>query len=190
MNENQLEKICAIYDKDIEPFFRGVFPADTFISHWRTYFRENKLNLYILNTEDSFSPGSHWIVYAREGKEVGYFDSFGRSPRFYGLDLPDVKPSSIITDYRIQGNSKLCGLYCVLACSKLSRGVNLTSFLKNSFSRIDISKNDKRLLNWMKNQPYAKVLKKKCSDPTSFCIPYSELIERRRRRSYGESGDD
>ena len=69
----------------------------------------------IINLQNSYEPGSHWIALKRFNNEIYVFDSFG-----IGY-LPVIifkifKNFKIITNiYRIQDiTSNLCGMFCVL----------------------------------------------------------------------------
>ena len=72
----------------------------------------------IINLQNSFEPGSHWIALKRCNNEIYVFDSFG-----IGY-LPVIifkifKNFKIITNiYIIQDiTSNLCGMFCVLFIS-------------------------------------------------------------------------
>ena len=77
---------------------------------------ENNKSL-IFNLQNSNQPGSHWISFSRNNKNIFIFDSFGigHIPK----NINEIyKNFDIITNiYRIQHiNSNLCGLFCILFC--------------------------------------------------------------------------
>lgn len=69
--------------------------------------------IYIINEDNSFSSGSHWVVLFKPSKTslLEYFDSFGRKPR---MEL--VENSNFIFNSTAIQNifSSLCGHYCLL----------------------------------------------------------------------------
>ena len=69
----------------------------------------------IINLQNSYEPGSHWIALKRVNNTIFVFDSFGIA--YLPIYIFKVfKNFKIITNiYRIQNiNSKLCGMFCVL----------------------------------------------------------------------------
>lgn len=63
----QLERACRSI-----PHFKGVFMRDGLL--WRTP-RTNECA--IVNLDDSYGPGTHWVAYIKKQNRVEYFDSFG-----------------------------------------------------------------------------------------------------------------
>ena len=69
----------------------------------------------IINLQNSYEPGSHWITLKRVNNTIFVFDSFGIGYLPIGI-IKVFKNFKIITNiYRIQDiSSSLCGLFCVL----------------------------------------------------------------------------
>ena len=173
MNTEQLYRICGHYDKSIMPYFRGVFAYDTYLQYKDEYCVPNqKMNIFIVNTEPSFSRGKHWllIILDKFGQPYLYFDSFGKNPLFYGIEERFEEKN----EFRVQGVSKLCGLYCVLIANVVANNKSMTSFVNSYFSRHELRNNDSLLIDWFRKQPYGSILKEDCVK--SDCISYAELM--------------
>lgn len=116
-------------DEDIKQIHSGVFSSDTIPSEVVCY-----PTAYIVNTDDSNSPGQHWVAffYETKSKIPEYFDSYGflpLAPSFYRVLPNQFKYSS----HRIQGwSSKVCGHYCLYfikeRCKKRSMQEIISSF--------------------------------------------------------------
>lgn len=91
------------------PFFRGVFMRDAL----PTRPRANESG--IVNLDDTLGPGTHWVAYAKRGKNVVYFDGFGnlRPPRalerYLGRDATIVYNRRPYQTY----DQSLCGQLCL-----------------------------------------------------------------------------
>ena len=84
----------------------------------------------IINSNNSYEPGSHWIALKRVKNNIFVFDSFGVG--FLPACIFKVfKNLKIITNiYRIQDiSSNLCGMFCVFFI--LYDIKNKNDFLKN-----------------------------------------------------------
>lgn len=69
--------------------------------------------LYVINEDDSFSPGSHWtaLFHPSENSFIEYFDSFGKTPR---EELVGNKPYLFNTEPLQNLFTSVCGHYCLL----------------------------------------------------------------------------
>lgn len=91
---------------------------------------ENFPSVYILNEDNSFSPGSHWVVLFKPSKNSisEYFDSFGRKPRKELVENTNF----IFNNIPIQNIfSSLCGHYCLLFIwYRLHLHMNMNEFVE------------------------------------------------------------
>lgn len=96
------------------PHFRGVFMRDSLPS---IIFKNETA---IVNLDNSFGPGTHWVCYHKQGNKIKYFDSFGnlRPP----LELQKYfksgdQSSNTIIEYNYNReqsfNSVICGHLCL-----------------------------------------------------------------------------
>lgn len=97
------------------PHFRGVFMRDALPS---IIFKNETA---IVNLDNSFGPGTHWVCYHKQGNKIKYFDSFGnlRPPlelqKYFKSDNQSSTKNSIEYNYdREQSfNSVICGHLCL-----------------------------------------------------------------------------
>ena len=83
----------------------------------------NKKGFYIINLDDSYSSGTHWVAMLNKDN-IYYFDSFGLPPP---REVTDLKKECIFNTSQYQAkNSVLCGYYCLYFLNKIKN----TSFEK------------------------------------------------------------
>lgn len=69
----------------------------------------------IVNLDDMFGQGTHWVCYFKDSSKVYYFDSFGNLPPpievlYYFRDVPNVMYNVL----RVQNvNTMICGHLCL-----------------------------------------------------------------------------
>ena len=170
MNSSDLQKICGEYDSKIKPYFCGVFAIDVFESYYSRYCKEDSMNIFVVNTQPSDLPGEHWVLISLNKKNL-FFDSFHKSPRFYGLLSPKMQEC---TSYRLQGDSRICGVYCIWAARLLSQNKDIHSIIDNYFSKTDLKANDCSVIQWLKSQPYGKVVSFDCKND---CLAYKDFLK-------------
>ena len=91
----------------------------------------------IVNTDPSFLPGQHWVVFYRNKEGLlEFFDSFGNLPGYYTIDFQMfvnrncVKKYYILNPNQIQSNdSNICGLYCLLFYVSVVKNQEFNDFL-------------------------------------------------------------
>ena len=127
MNTIQLDKIMKKH-KFTKKIYLGTFAIDKL---------PNKVkypSCLIVNNEKSYEDGEHWIaIYFGKNKQAEFFDSFGNSPRTFGLDTFIKKHSSKMTFNFVKLKSDFslfCGYYCVLYLIYKCKGFSLKYFLK------------------------------------------------------------
>ena len=132
------KEIQSLISKDValKIQFLGVFAADEL----PTYIPIGKG--LIVNCCKRKLPGHHWLaLYQSSVDKVEFFDSYGRKPSFYGLQIKNAKLIQS-NDVQLQNiNSNVCGLYCVLYLFHRVRG-NPMSKMVNMFSRHNTVLND------------------------------------------------
>ncbi len=94
-------------------FFGGVGPIDCLPTSLII-----KPRSYIINLDESYKPGSHWVaVYFPVNGPAYYFDSFGRYPpdRIINFMERNSKYGWTFNIKKLQGDlSQLCGYYCIV----------------------------------------------------------------------------
>ena len=128
-----------------EPRFIGVYSRDNLLY-------KTKNGAYVINLDEYFDIGTHWIALYVNNKTVTYFDSFGiehipkENKKFIGN-------KNIITNiYRIQNSdSIMCGYFCIGFIDYMFKDKNLTDYT-NLFSPNNFNKNDDIVLNYFLNK--------------------------------------
>ena len=84
---------------------------------------------FVVNTDPKNKKGEHWLaLYYDKGGMCTFFDSFGNSPTFFGLDKYIERTSTRFEFNNKQIQSALsntCGYYCIYVILLKSRGFNL-----------------------------------------------------------------
>lgn len=92
--------------------FEGVYPVD----HLKHI--QDAPKMIIVNTDPSYKPGKHWLLFYSDRNTIEMFDSLGRDITEYPHEITDfVNKFSHVLKYvndRLQPvNSSLCGHYCL-----------------------------------------------------------------------------
>ena len=110
-----------------------------------------KDGVYVINLDELYDNGTHWIAFYVKNNDITYFDSFGVE------HIPKeikafIKNRNIKTNiFRIQAyDSIMCGYFCKGFIHFMSKGKSMTKYT-NLFSPIDFKKNDDTILNYFMN---------------------------------------
>ena len=123
-----------------EPRFIGVYSRDNLPD-------KIKAGGYVINLDEYYGIGTHWIALYVNNKTATYFDSFGieHTPK-------EVKKFIISNIYRIQNyDSIMCGYFCIGFIDYMFKGKSLTDYT-NLFSPNNLIKNDDIILNYFLNK--------------------------------------
>lgn len=120
-------QIATILERD--PYttnsFGGVYAKDLFAS-----IKSLKNKLFVVNTDNSNYPGSHWVAFNFSSASCEFFDSYGQSPIIYGLHKIFQRYKVTYSNKPIQGfNSSVCGQYCILFLLLRSRGYSYSNII-------------------------------------------------------------
>ena len=131
-------EIQKYYQK--EPSFNGVYSRDKLT--------KIKDGAYIINLDEYFDTGTHWVALYVHNDYVTYFDSLGVA------HIPKeiktfINNKNITTDiFRIQGyDSIMSGYFCIGFIDFMLSGKTLTEF-PNIFSPNNFKKNDDTILQY------------------------------------------
>lgn len=145
LNNIQLEEILK-HDVFTNKIFNGVYARDMLPKYLKYP------SAIIVNTDKSNLSGQHWLaIYFDKDKNCEFFDSFGRSPKYYKFENYIKKHADKVkwNKKQIQGfNSSICGYYCVLFLLLKARNHEIRLFLKNFDKNYD--ENDKYILKLIK----------------------------------------
>ena len=121
------------------------------------YSRDNvpdkiKDGAYVINLDEYYDTGTHWIALYVNNKTVTYFDSFGieHIPKEFQKFIGNRNIISNI--YRIQNyDSIMYGYFCIGFIDYMFKGKSLTDYT-NLFSPNNFKKNDDIILNYFLNK--------------------------------------
>ena len=112
-------------------YFLGTYPA------CKVPTSRKKVFCFITNTDEHDKPGKHWVAWFVRGKEVTFFDSFGRSPfnSAFPHDFIDFSEKfekcKFISNPVQEPGSPWCGLHCIHFIFMMCVGLDVGDFLKN-----------------------------------------------------------
>ncbi len=138
-------QILSILRKTIGQDLLGVFPSDKFPT---TTDYSDRFG-FVLNTDPSDKPGTHWVAIFIEGNSAEYFDSYGLPPTIPTIRKFLQKFGELqYNKRRIQGLlSSVCGHYCIYFLIQRWHGTSLEEIL-NKFSS-DCNENDENITEWL-----------------------------------------
>ena len=110
-----------------EPRFNGVFSRDNLGS-------TVKNGAYIINLDEYYDIGTHWVALYVNNKTITYFDSFGVEHISREI-MKFITRKKIIQAY----DSIMCGYFCIGFISFMFNGKSLTDYT-NLFSPNDLKK--------------------------------------------------
>lgn len=110
--------------------------------------------LIILNTGLSNTDGEHWCVACFPKSKMCYFyDPYGRSPAFYGLDIPLLQACKRYIRYNekeVQGMlSKTCGHHCLFFALKYGRGIKPNQIMR-MYHPVNNRRNDNMVYDYVR----------------------------------------
>ena len=144
MNSQEVFDVIS-QDKTVMMGFQGILSADMLPEQLQSG------QSLIFNASDSDKIGTHWLcLYQNSDDQLEMFDSTGRTPSAY--DLGGKLPYTKIYSYsarRLQGNSDVCGVYCMYYLFYKSRHFPMSKIVNDLFS-LDYNQNDEYLIDCVK----------------------------------------
>ena len=136
MNTKQLWNALTL-NPSTNKYFDGIFSVDTLKEI------EEKPDLIICNTDPSYEPGEHWVLFFFSGNSVDFYDSLGREITYYGSVFIDFI-KNFAYDFKqclrrtqpIQ--SDLCGHYCLYYAFAKCHGYSMEEIIDNMLSADDV----------------------------------------------------
>lgn len=121
-------------NKIMKTYFKGVFSCDKLPKY-----KIKKTACYIINTDPSSKPGTHWVaIFFPKKGYAEYFDSFGFEPKIKSIIKFIMNNSSHYTYNKKQLQnifSSVCGNYCCEYLLHRCKGKVKSLFLKKYNSK-------------------------------------------------------
>ena len=136
MNTKQLWNALTL-NPSTNSYFDGIFSIDTLNEI------EEKPDLIICNTDPSYQPGEHWVLFFFDGNSVDFYDSLGREITYYGSVFIDFIQNFAHNFKQCvrrtqQIESDLCGHYCLYYAFVKSNGYSMEEIIDNMPSADDV----------------------------------------------------
>ena len=128
-----------------EPRFNGVYSRDN-LPH------TIKDGAYVINLDEYFDIGTHWIELYVNNKTVTYFDSFRVEHIPKEIKKFIINKNMIANIYRVQNYDLImCGYVCIGFINYVFKGKSLTDFTNLLFPN-KFKKDDDIILNYFLNK--------------------------------------
>ena len=128
-----------------EPGFNGVYSRDNFPD-------KTKDGAYVVNLDEYFDTGNHWMALHANSKTMTYFYSFGNEQIPKEIKIFINNKNIMANIFRIQAyDSVMCGYFCIGFINYMCMGKSLTVYT-NLFSPNNFKKNDNITLNYFLNK--------------------------------------
>lgn len=101
-----------------------------------------KKKIYVVNSDSSSDPGSHWLAVDYTGKKPMFFDSFGNPPSYY--NFPKMNHSPLILQ---SPSAETCGIYVIYYIYSRANKQSLSTMMRPFSS--NKKKNDAYIINWL-----------------------------------------
>lgn len=136
MNSNQIKHILKC-NTTTRNHFSGVYSINT-LKNIKT-----KPKLIICNTDPSYNPGKHWILFYFHDNIVDFFDPLGKKPEVYGKKficfMKKYAAKYEICYTRTQpALSNLCGHYCIWYANMCCQKYTMSYIVNNLPSAVSI----------------------------------------------------
>ena len=140
MDEITLRQVLGKLLRNTGVNFLGVYPSDHLPCV--TILSARAPCCYIANSDPCTELGSHWVAFFHTSpKTLDFFDSYGKTPTYYGLSIPNTiavtyNPIQLQAEF-----SLLCGHWCILFLHRRSQGINFSTLIRR-FSSFTPTKSD------------------------------------------------
>lgn len=155
MNTQQLLNVLK-HDPYTSEFNCKVLPLNHFLEYSAT-----TSSLMIINYDTCDEPGSHWVaVFINKNKKIEYFDSYGMLPIYSSVTekLSDLSHNKglAFNKIRFQGNSTVCGQYCLVYLLLKARGYSLKQ-VQNIFHKTETFVERDLVANYFINEKFGQL---------------------------------
>jgi hypothetical protein len=175
LNTDDLDNV-AKQDVTLRKYYIGTFPADV-----KPKILPSRC-CWIWNVDEKTQPGSHWVAIIKDGKQIYFFDSYGKTPGFfkrqYWMDYFH-KSGYRVTMYNKEQKqsyiSRTCGVWCLVFLKMYWRGINIIG----TFNAAQLVHNERRLNNVSFNlfSPLYSLYERKCIEAKGqICKTYMETF--------------
>ena len=129
MNTTQIQHILE-QNENTRKNFTGVYSRNMLRNI------EHSPRLVVCNTDPSYKPGKHWILFYFHDNIVDFYDPLGRKPEEYGIEFIEFM-KEYASNYKIcfdrtqPLNSNLCGHYCIWYANMCTQQYSMSYIVNN-----------------------------------------------------------
>ena len=146
MDEITLRRVLGKLLRNSGVTFLGVFPSDHLPCV--TLLAARAPCCYIANSDPCTELGSHWVAFFHASPmTLDFFDSYGKTPGYYGLSIPNTMFVKYNTIQLQSDSSLLCGQWCILFLHRRTQGINFSTLIRR-FSSLSPAKADALVQNY------------------------------------------
>ena len=129
MDEITLRRVLGKLLRNTGVNFLGVYPSDHLPCV--TILSARAPCCYIANSDPCTELGSHWVAFFHTSpKTLDFFDSYGKTPAFYGLSIPNTIAVTYNPIQLQADSSLLCGHWCILFLHRRSQGIYFSTLIR------------------------------------------------------------
>ena len=129
-----------------EPRFNGLYSRDILPGCSSAGIKDGA---YVINFDEYFDIGTHWVALYVQNNDVTYFDSFGAEHISKEIKKIIANKNIKTNIFRIQAyDSIMCGYFCIGFTDFMLAGKTLTEFT-NLFLPNNFKRNDDIILNYL-----------------------------------------
>ena len=146
MDELTLRRVMTKLLRHSGVNFLGVYPSDHLPCV--TVLAARAPCCYIANSDPCTELGSHWVAFFHSSpKTLEFFDSYGKTPSYYGLSIPNTMALKY-NPLQLQADSSLlCGQWCILFLHRRAQGTSFATLIRR-FSSLTPTKADAHVQNY------------------------------------------
>ena len=132
--------------------FLGVYPSDHLPCV--TILASRAPCCYIANSDPCTELGSHWVAFFHSSpKTLEFFDSYGKTPAYYGLSIPNTMSLKYNTLQQQADPSLFCCQWCILFLHRRAEGTSFATLIRR-FSSLTPTKADAHVQSYFSKLLY------------------------------------
>ena len=152
MDEITIRRVLGKLLRNTGVNFLGVYPSDHLPCV--SILSARAPCCYIVNSDPCTEPGTPWVAFFQSSpKTLEFFDSYGKTPAFYGLSIPNTMAVKYNPTQLQADNSLLCGQWCILFLHRRTQGINFSPLIRR-FSSLTPTKADALVQNYYSQLSY------------------------------------
>ncbi|CAB3978620.1 ADP-dependent glucokinase [Paramuricea clavata] len=178
LNTDDIDKLARA-NAVVKKYYLGCYPANNYPKNIKDRC------CWVWNTDEDDKPGTHWVCVVKDRQDIVFFDSFGKTPRFFGRKYWLDYFRSLRCNYSVYMQlprqsyiSKTCGAWCLLFLNSFYNNDDIIDIF--SVKQDELLENEKKLqeLVYREYPNMINIYKRKCSKGKGqICKTYLEAFQ-------------